>query len=715
MMKPCRGENPDLKIELNATWIFVFIFFLSQKVLPQVPINGFCKYQQTTIPSGLSSLIALNYNNDSYTDLMLYNSDSKKIYSIPGKSNGSFGNPIANFFPYQISSIQNLNEKNQILKRYAFTSRKSMRAGIISFSLSGIPYVSASIKFNSYPENISTADIDQSGKDAMLISGSAFNGLSVVYQSKSGLKNKKIIQQTSFSQAIFADLSNDGFSDIAAFNVLNNSLMFFYNDGTGKFNMVRSFIMDQPIHSLKATDMNLDNYTDLLFVKGKSIVIMYGDFASSYSKVVTIPTKYFPDEIITGDFNRDGKIDIAYVNKEAGILSVIFAKDEYSFYPETIYLKKNGLKSIIPYYSKFVNAIAALSDSGKIYSISNLASIISNTSIITSAKPIAINYFDHSNNGIIDICYIDSLTTSLDLVIRNNAGIPAFLFTLPLNQIHDKILVDNSKPKVKTFYCFSLGGRLIEIIKINFDRNKVETNSIYSPGKILDLKVYKNDNNDDNIYVAYSKNGRLGLSIFEYHNYRFTSINYNNIANDVWNASISFGKFPVLFYWARIGNLLNLYSATFFSKIENIYNNVSLPAADTGKVVLYTGDFLNKDDESAISFYPVNKKSAAVVYYSTKNVIWESKNIPGYFYVNNENQLFYGQIRFSNLKKLCAYLPNSNMIVKLDFINRGKEFIVSKLAETKNIGSYFIKNMSFSSYHLVYINQGTDCIEIEKL
>ena len=227
---------------------------------------------------------------------------------------------------------------------------------------------------------------------------------------------------------------------------------------------------------------------------------MYGDFASSYSKVVSIPTKYFPDEIITGDFNRDGKIDIAYMNKEAGIISVIFAKDEYSFYPEIIYLKKDGLKSIIPYYSKFINAIVALSDSGKIYSISNLASLISNTSLITSARPTTINYFDYNHNGIIDICYIDSLTTSFNLIVRNNAGIPAFLFSLPLNQIHNKILVDDSKPKIKTFYCFSEGRRLIEIIKINFDQNKIETNSIYSPGKILDIKINQTDYKEDNIY-----------------------------------------------------------------------------------------------------------------------------------------------------------------------------------------------------------------------
>ncbi len=715
MMMPCKEENPGLRVDYKAIGVLVFVLFISQTTFPQVPINGFCKYQEFHGSPNCNSLIALNYNNDSYTDLMLYNHDSRKIYSIPGKSNGKFGRPEVHSVPYLISGIQNLIEQNKRIKRYAFTSRQSRRVGILAFSSYGRPYVTSSIKFNSYPENICTADIDHSGKDAMLISGSAFNGLTVIYQSAFGLKKEKIIQQTSFSQAIFADLSNDGFGDIAAFNVIDNSLMFFYNDGTGKFNMVRTFIMDEPIHCLQSVDMNLDNYADLLFVKGNSIVIMYGDFASSYDKVVTIPTKYYPDEIITGDFNRDGKIDLAYVNKNKGILSVIFAKGEYSFYPETIYMQKKGLVDLIPYYSKFVNAIVSVSDSGSIYSISNLATINMSASIVTSAKPVAVNFFDHGNNGIIDLCYIDSLTSSLNLIVRNNAGVPKSLFSYMLNEVHSKIVIDNTKPKIKTFYCFTPGRRLIEILKIDFNENVVERYSLYSPGNILDMKILNEGGEADKIYVAYSKSGKLGMDVFEFHDYRYTGTNYEDVASNVFKAAISFYKFPMMYYWAKGKGMLNFYSVTFSGKPEVKYTGISLPPADEKNVVLFTGDLLNKVSDASISFYPEGQKSDAVVYYGNNHIVWKSKNLPGYFNVGNANQLYFGQTKFSGVKKLCVYLPTQNIIARLDFINRGKEFVVSKLAEANNVQSFFIKNMNFSKYHLVYINKKTDCIEIEEL
>ncbi len=63
--------------------------------------------------------------------------------------------------------------------------------------------------------------------------------------------------------------------------------------------------------------MNLDSYQDLIFSEGKKLKIFYGDFSSSYSKQVEINTDYFPNEFIVADFNRDGEIDLAYLNTDS--------------------------------------------------------------------------------------------------------------------------------------------------------------------------------------------------------------------------------------------------------------------------------------------------------------------------------------------------------------------------------------------------------------
>ncbi len=715
MKKPFKEEKTDLKIELKTVNIILFAFLLSQEIFSQTPINGFCKYNSFEVNPDYSSILTLNFNDDSYTDLLLYSPYSKKVTSLAGQVNGTFGKPEESEVPFQITNIQSLIEKNKVIKRFAFTSRENMKAGIYSFTSDGKVILSGFVKFKSYPENISTADANQNGRDEILISGSAFNGLSIISQSDHGLKEKKIIENTNFSEAIFADLRSDGYSDIAAINLFNNSLFFFYNNGAGKFNLVRTIPMNGPIHALKAADIDLDNYTDLLYATGKSIVIMFGDFASAYNRIEKIKTEYQPDQIITGDFNRDGKIDIAYINYKENILSVLFAKTDTTFYPEMIYLRKNNIRTLVPYYSKFINGIAALSSEGFLYTVTNLSSISSKATMVFSSEPSAISFFDRNNNGITDICYIDKFSTSLDLVVRNNAGIPSYFYRFPLYSDQHNILVDDSDPDVKIFYCYSTGKKLVEILKVNFDKNSYTRNSIYSPGNILDLKFQTQNNLNDKIYVAYNKNKQMGFSIIEYHDYRYTYTNYFGIANNPVSASISFEKTLKILYWYEVKNSMFLSKTVFIGGVESNVSNFIYTLNNAEHIIPVTGDLLNNDKEITVSFFQYQGKQGTVIYNDYNDAQINTKELPDYFSVTNSNQLFYGQVKPNGLNKLCVYLPEKKSLTKLDFVNKGKDFVVTKLADINNLESYFVKNMSYRSYNVVYVDSSANCIKIRQL
>ena len=104
--------------------------------------------------------------------------------------------------------------------------------------------------------------------------------------------------------------------------------------------------------------MNLDSYQDLIFLEGNKLKIIYGDFSSSYSKQIEIETRHSPNDFIIGDFNKDGRIDLAYFSADASVASVIFAESDYNFFDEIPILYKEGMKSIIPFYSKFIDGLA---------------------------------------------------------------------------------------------------------------------------------------------------------------------------------------------------------------------------------------------------------------------------------------------------------------------------------------------------------------------
>ncbi len=240
MTKPCKGEKTGLKIELSKAEIIFCLFLLTQDIFSQIPINGFCKYNDIKVDSGYTSFFALNYNGDSYADLFLYNSNDKKSVSFLGDNSGSFNKDYEDNLPFEISQLQNVRAKNGMIQEYAFTSRKTRQVGTLKFTEKGKPEIESKIELKSYPENLSIGDIQNDGKSEMLVSGSSFEGLSIIFNRDKNLIEKKIIDKTVFSSSVLTDLSNDGELDIAAFNVFTNSINFFYNIGGNDFKKVRS-------------------------------------------------------------------------------------------------------------------------------------------------------------------------------------------------------------------------------------------------------------------------------------------------------------------------------------------------------------------------------------------------------------------------------------------------------------------------------------------
>jgi len=86
--------------------VCLIVFLLcTQIVNAQIPINGFCKYTSFDVQPNYTNLFSLNFNKDSYTDLMLFSDSSKNINSIKGFANEKFQSRLKFNFIEQISKI----------------------------------------------------------------------------------------------------------------------------------------------------------------------------------------------------------------------------------------------------------------------------------------------------------------------------------------------------------------------------------------------------------------------------------------------------------------------------------------------------------------------------------------------------------------------------------------------------------------------------------
>ena len=696
--------NP-VKSKIN---FLIFLILFSCKSFPQVPINGFCKYQVFSIDSGYQKFIPLNYNDDSYTDLLFFNSAINNVFLLNGDKNGTFGIQHRYKIPEDISDIQYIWSKSNKIDSYAFISRKQSSAGIIKFNTEGYPEILSGIKFNTYPENLSTGDVNGDGVPELLVSGGAFNGLSLVYQEQK-LREKKIISKTSYSEAIFADLNNDGYPDIAAFEMFSNKLQFFYNNSRGNFNKVREISFDNPVTSLQTTDINLDSYTDLIFTEKNTIRIFYGDFTSAYEDTVSIHTKYNVDKLITGDFNRDGKIDIAYISKSDGIISLIFAKDNRKFYPELIYFKKDSFEDITPYYSKFVNGIGIINN-GNLYLISNLGSVSDEVNIVSGAYPAAVSYFDRDNNSINDICFIDGYNKTLNLLTRSNSGIPESWFSIPLFESENALIVNNKLPGEKTFFCFTREKKLIEIVRVDFRKNSYKRMTLYSPGKIKDIK-YKEST--ERLYVAFTKDKNLGVTVFTNERGQFADYTISGIRKDVSDAALSVYENPEVFYAAGTDTLIigerilegNQVNSEFQTNLGYSYN-----------INLIAGNFISKVNPALFGFLSEHDKNDLIFFLSPDafTVIGRNDQTAN-LRIKDKNQLFFGELRFNSPGRVCYFNQEQHNIKYLELKDGNKIISRNLLLENINARSFFIKNMNTREFHVVYIDNNKNCITIREL
>jgi hypothetical protein len=714
LMKPCSEEKLGLKIEIGSIkLLFAFLLF-SVEAFSQVPINGFCKYNRFDIDSGFTKLFALNYNDDSYTDLVLYNPAKKDLETLDGNQSLTFSAPRKYKIPSEISLIHNIVDKDNKIIGYAYSSRKRMNVGLVSFAKNGKPLFTNVLKLDSYPENISVSDINGDSKPEFLISGKSFDGLSILSNENRKLKEIKILRNSVYSFSQFMDINRDGFPDIAAFNAASLNLDLFYNNGNGQFNKVRSIPLSENINSLRAFDLDLDSFDDIIISKQNSIEILYASFNSSFDAIKIIKTKYNPEKIIIGDFNKDGKMDIAYLDTKTGTLSILFGKDDRGFYPEVIYFRKNGCVDLVPYYSKFINGIAVISEHGSLYLISNFTSVSGEFNISLGINQQGLNYFDHNHDGIPDLCFIDNAEHKLDLIIRNTSGIPSLYYSIPLVGEETKIYPDYLGKNKVAFYCYTEEKKLIESVKIDFTNSSFEKKTFYVQNGIADIRTVHNDANQVKLFVVELDNRKLSLSVFNSIEINYLNSTYT-IADNVVNVSFGRENSQALYFWQNNSDSLILYQASFSNNFENPEIKYSTKSNKYNNILSLTGDFFTSNKDAYFTIIHSPELYLTLTLSGNTICTLERKENIGEMAVSGIKQFYVARSNFKGLDKIFFCSGIDKNIKKIDLLNKGKNIFISPVADVQYAGDYFIKNMDMKSFHLVYINNKENCVTIKQL
>lgn len=651
---------------------------------------------------GHSIIFSLNFNNDAYADAVTFSPAKREVAVYRGGPNGALRRVFGAGTQYDISSFAPIADASGAIASAAFASRKTRQAGIMRFYASGAFSISKTWKLAGNPAKVITADFLKNGASSLLLCGPALDGITLLSPGGSGGETRFGTGQ-SFSSIGSGDFNSDGAVDVAAFDYLKNEVRLFYNYGSGVFRAAKSLKAAAFTGKLRVTDINLDGYPDILLPLTTGLQILFGDERHSFERTLLLRRDTPVDKCIYGDFNRDGRFDLALLNKYPGSVAVLFQDQYGEFSQQAEYVQAPDITDIIPYYSKFVNGIAILRNGGSITMLTRETGIRDRLAVLLGGAPAAVALFDHGNDNISDFCFTDTALQRLVLVLRDKAGTPGTLYTIPLFSKFTAIAADDREPYRKRFLLYRRGGRQLELLTVRTDTLGYTREYFYPTAPIAGAVLLARGTEPAVVAAATLHNGTPGCTV--YSGGRATTV-FEKLGENAKDVSLD--QDGNLYYYSVTRDSVQLY-AWYRQQPTLVTRLWATDTASVRRMRLFTGDVFNTDSGTLLALVNGSKSSYFLAF---------SRGFTGFFRNRQlhtalpESAVLYAAcspFRPGGLNRMFIGAEGSTDIYKLGFLRKGRQALIEKLPGNRLQGAFTIGRLHPGAYFAVYTNneQGT--------
>ena len=275
---------------------------------------------------GPTFLNSADLNADGRTDLILSNGNTQDISIFLGKGDGTFG--ASRRFPAthnaDATAAGDFNGDGKMDLAVA-GSQVAILLG------DGAGSFGAPARFNTAyaAYTVATADFNGDGKLDLVVGHVFFNQISVLFGTGTGTFTGRLDINTGKDARFVStgDFNRDGKADILAANRESDDVVILTGDGAGHFGRPAGFIAGYGPVDMAAGDFNGDGETDLATVNifGSSVSVLLGKGGGAFAAASSLsgPSTFGPYMTVAGDFNGDGKPDLAVSDSPTKTISVM--------------------------------------------------------------------------------------------------------------------------------------------------------------------------------------------------------------------------------------------------------------------------------------------------------------------------------------------------------------------------------------------------------
>ena len=197
--------------------------------------------------------------------------------------------------------------------------------------------------------NALVADFNGDGKLDVAVTDSAAGSVDILFGNGDGTLSAPVVYSALANPVALTTghFTNSGKVDLAVAS--STGLAVLLNDGTGKFSAAAVVpITVQPL-SLAAADLKSAGHDDLILAsQNGSLTVLVGDGAGHFAAQPAFSVASGPlSSVIAGDFNADGKADLAVAQGSSNIVTVLLGKGDGTFQSGTPYVVGNGPAKLI--------------------------------------------------------------------------------------------------------------------------------------------------------------------------------------------------------------------------------------------------------------------------------------------------------------------------------------------------------------------------------